>query len=210
MSGIGEEVIKHELNVDPKVRPVKQKKKKFSTEKYEAITEEVDRLLAVGFIKESHYPEWQSNVVLVKKSNGKWRMCVEFTDLNKSCLKDSFPLPRIDLIVDATTKHKMLRFMDVYSGYNQIKMKKADQEKTASINDRGLYCYKVIHFGLKNAGATYQRLVNKMFKDQIGRSMEAYVNDLLVKSREFDQHIENLREVFQILRQYQMKLNPTK
>ena len=97
-------------------------------------------------------------------------MCVDFTDLNKACPKDSFPLPRIDQLVDSTAGHKLLTFMDTFSGYNQIKMAKEDQEKTAFITSQGLYFYKVMPFGLKNAGATYQRLVNKMFGQQIGRT----------------------------------------
>ena len=101
-------------------------------------------------------------LVLVK-ANGKWRICVDFTDLNKACLKDSFPLPRIDQLVDSPAGHKLLTFMDAFSGYNQIKMAEEDQEKTAFITSQGLYCYKVMPFGLKNAGATYQRMVNKMF-----------------------------------------------
>ncbi|XP_042964601.1 uncharacterized protein LOC122298813 [Carya illinoinensis] len=109
--------------------------------------------------KEAHYPEWLSDVFMVKKAKGKWRMCVDFTDLNKACPKDSFPLPRIDIIVDATAGHHMLSFMDVYSGYNQIQMHIADKEKTSFVTDRGLYCYQVMPFRLKNAGATYQRLV---------------------------------------------------
>ena len=102
-----------------------------------------------------YYPEWLANVVLVKKANGKWRMCVDFTDLNKVCPKDSFPLPRIDQLMDSTAGHKLLTFIDAFSGYNQIKMAKEDQEKTAFITSQGLYCYKVMPFGLKNAGATY-------------------------------------------------------
>ncbi|KAF5480170.1 hypothetical protein F2P56_000936 [Juglans regia] len=116
----------------------------------------------------------------------------------------------IDLIVDAIAGHKMLSFMDAYSGYIQIKMKEADQEKTTFITDRGLYCYKVMSLGLKIAPATYQRLVKKIFKDQIGRNMEVFVDDLLVKSRELYQHVEDLKEAFQVFRWYQMKLNPTK
>jgi hypothetical protein len=104
-----------------------------------------------------------ANVVLVKKTTGKWRMCVDFTDLNKAFPKDSFLLPRIDLLVDSTSGHELLTFMDAFSGYNQIHMNEIDQEKTSFITDRGLYCYKMMSFGLKNAGATYQRLVNKMF-----------------------------------------------
>lgn len=119
--------------------------------------EEVDQLLAAKFIKETQYPEWLLNVVLVKKSNRKWHMSVNFMDLNKFCPKDSFPLPRIDLIFDATAGHKVLTFMDKYSGYNQIRMNQTDKEKTPFITDRGLYYYKVIPFDLKNARAMYQR-----------------------------------------------------
>ena len=100
--------------------------------------------------------------------------------------------------------------MDAFSGYNQIKMVKEDQEKTAFITSQGLYCYKVMPFGLKNAGATYQRLVNKMFRKQIGRNMEVYVDDMLVKSKEELTHLDDLKETFAMLRQYQMKLNPSK
>ena len=99
-----------------------------------------------GFIREVYYPEWLTNIVLVKKANGKWRICVDFTDLNKACPKDSFPLPRIDQLVDSTAGHKLLTFMDAFSGYNQIKMAKEDQEKTAFITSQGLYCYKVMPF----------------------------------------------------------------
>jgi hypothetical protein len=108
-------------------------------------TEEVEKLMKIGFIREADYPEWLANVVLVKKSKGKWMMCVDFTDLNKACPKDSFPLPWIDLIVDSTSGHQLLSFMDALSGYDQIHMDEPD---------RGLYCYKMMPFGLKNAGAT--------------------------------------------------------
>ena len=131
-------------------------------------------------------------------------------NLNKTCPKDSFPLPRIDQLVDSTAGHKLLTFMDAFSGYNQIKMDEEDQEKTAFITSQGLYCYKVMPFGLKNAGATYQRLVNQMFNKQIGRNMEVYVNDMLVKSKEELAHLDDLKETFTNLKQYQMKLNPSK
>ena len=137
-------------------------------------------------------------------------MCVDFMNLNRACPKDSFPLLRIDQLVDSTTGHKLLTFMDVFSGYNQIKMAEEDQEKTAFITSQGLYCYKVMPFGLKNAGATYQRLVNKMFSKQIGRNMEVYIDDMLVKSKEDLTHLNDLKEMFATLKQYQMKLNPGK
>ena len=146
----------------------------------------------------------------MKKANGKWRMCVDFMDLNKACPKDSFPLPRINQLVDSTAGHKLLTFVDAFSGYNQIKMAEEDQEKTAFITSQGLYCYKVMPFGLKNVGATYQRLVNKMFNKQIDRNMEVYVDDMLVKSKEELAHLDDLRETFATLKQYQMKLNPGK
>ena len=107
------------------------------------------------FIWEVYYLEWLANMVMVKKENGKWRMCVDFTDLNKACPKDNYPLPRIDKLVDSTIGHQLLSFMDSFSRYNQIKMDEADQEKTSFITSQGLFCYKVMHFGLKNAGATY-------------------------------------------------------
>ena len=100
---------------------------------------------------------------MVKKANGKWRMCVDFTDFNKAFPKDSYPLPRIDTLIDSTTRNQLLIFMDAFLGYNQIKMEEADQEKTSFVTSQGLFCYKVMSFGLKNAGATYQRLMNKMF-----------------------------------------------
>ncbi|KAK0589760.1 hypothetical protein LWI29_018171 [Acer saccharum] len=137
-------------------------------------------------------------------------MCVDFTDLNKACPKDSFPLPRIDQLVDATAGHETLSFMDAYSGYNQIKIHKPDEEKIAFTTDQGLYCYTVMPFGLKNAGATYQRLVNKMFARQIGRNMEVYVDDMLTKSITADRHTDDLRETFDVLVRYGMKLNPAK
>ena len=122
--------------------------------------DEMSKLLAANFIREVHYPEWLANVVMVKKANRKWRMCVDFTDLNQACPKDSFPLPRIDQLIDLTAEHKLLTFMDAFSGYNQILMAEEDQLKTAFVTSQGLYYYRVMPFGLKNAGATYQRLVN--------------------------------------------------
>ena len=119
---------------------------------------------------------------MVKKANGKWRMCVNFTNLNKACPKDSYPLPRIDQLVDLIASHRLLSFMGAFLGCNQINMDEADQEKTSFITSQGLFCYKVMRFGLKNAGETYQRLVNHMFRPQIRWNIEVYVDDMLVKS----------------------------
>ena len=156
--------------------------------------------MSAGFIREVYYPDMLANVVLVKKANGKWRICVDFTDLNKAYSKDSFPLPRIDQLVDSTVGHKLLTFMNAFSRYNQIKVAEEDQEKTAFIISQGLYCYKIMPFGLKNANATYQRLVNKMFNKQIGRNIEVYVDDMLVKSKEELTHLDDLKKTFTTLR----------
>ncbi|KAL2232806.1 UNVERIFIED_CONTAM: Retrovirus-related Pol polyprotein from transposon [Sesamum indicum] len=154
-TGINPEVIVHRLNVDPAVRPVQQKKRSFGNDKNEIIRQEVDNLLKVGYVSEVQYTDWLSNVVLVPKSLGKWPMCVDFTDLNKVCLKDPYPLPRIDVMVDLTTGFEMFSMMDAYHGYHQIYMAKEDRDKTSFITDKGIYCYNMMPFGLKNAGATF-------------------------------------------------------
>ena len=137
-------------------------------------------------------------------------MCVDFTDLNKACLKDSFPLPRINQLVDLTAGHKLLSFMDAFSRYNQILMDEDDQEKTLFVTSQGLYCYNIMPFGLENAGATYQRLVNRMFSHQIGRNVEVFVDDMLVKRKDEANHLEDLKETFSTLCKYNMKLNLAK
>ena len=110
-------------------------------------------------------------------------MCVDYTDLNKACPKDSYPLPKIDSLVDSTATHALMSFMDAYSGFHQIPLWKKDQEKTAFVTDQGLFCYIVILFGLKNAPATFQRMINTVFINQIGRNVEAYIDDMIVKSK---------------------------
>ena len=129
---------------------------------------------------------------MVKKANDKWRMYVDFTNLNKACPKDIYPSPCIDRLVDSTVGHKLLNFMDTFLSYNQIRMDEADQEKTSFITSQCLFCYKVMPFGLKNAGARYQRLVNHIFRLQIGRNVEVYVDDMLVKSLDDEKHLDDL------------------
>ena len=158
MSGIDPSVITHRLNECPSFKLVRQKKRVFAPKRDNAIKDEVQKLMAAKFIREVYYPDWLANIVMVKKANGKWRMCVDFTDLNKACSKDSYPLARIDQLVDSTAGHKLLSFMDAFSGYNQIRMDEVDQEKTSFVTSQDLFCYEVMPFGLKNARATYQRL----------------------------------------------------
>ena len=155
MPGINPSVIVHRLNVNSASSPIRQKKRVFAQERDKAIAEEVRKLLEVDFIREVYYPDWLANVVMVKKANGKWRMCVDFMDLNRACPKDSYPLPRIDTLVDSMDRHELLSFMDAFSGYNQIKMNEGDQERTSFVTSQRLFCYKVMPFRLKNAGAMY-------------------------------------------------------
>uniref|UniRef100_A0A2N9J4D3 Uncharacterized protein n=1 Tax=Fagus sylvatica TaxID=28930 RepID=A0A2N9J4D3_FAGSY len=208
MPSINPSTICHRLNVDSSIRPIKQKRRVFAPDRNQAISDEVEKFLTVGFIREAYYPDWLANVVIVKKPNGKWRMCVDFMDLNKTCPKDRFPLPRIDQFVDSTAGHRLLTFMDAFSGYNHIMMDEGDQEKTSFITSKGPFCYRVMPFRLENTGATYQRLMNKMFHNQIKRNVEVYIDDMLVKTKDEANHLEDLEETFKTLCQYRMKLNP--
>ena len=133
MGGVDPVVITHRLNVNPFFKSVKQKRRSFALKRQKEINEEVGKLLQAKVIREVEYLEWLANVILVKKANGKWWICIDFTDINRACPKDSFPLPRIDLIIDATAGHELLSFMDSFSGYNQISMDPNDQEKTSFV-----------------------------------------------------------------------------
>ena len=125
-----------------------------------------------GAIKEVFYPEWLANTVVIKKKNGKWRVCVDFMDLNKACPNDPFPMPRIDRLVDSTVEHSRMSFLDAFQGYHQIPLAVEDQEKMAFVTPVENYHYKVMPFGLKNAGSTYQRMMTRMFEQQMGKSIE--------------------------------------
>ncbi|XP_073020195.1 uncharacterized protein [Primulina eburnea] len=208
--GVSPHVAEHRLNIIPGSRVVKQRKRHFGPEKDKVIAGHVEELLKAGQIREVQFPTWLSNVVLVPKSAGKWLMCVDFRDLNKACPKDCYPLPRIDQLVDSTSGYELLFFMDAYQGYHQIPLAREDQEKVSFITSGGTFCYVVMPFGLKNAGATYQRLMDRIFAKQAGRNIEVYVEDILVKSRAYPDFIPDLEETFSTLREYGVKLNPAK
>jgi hypothetical protein len=171
---------------------------------------ELRKLLEAGFIKEVFHPTWLANPVLVKKKNGKWRMCVDYTSLNKACPKVPFPLPQIDQIVDSTAGCELLCFLDAYFGYHQIKMKESDLLASSFITPFGMFCYVMMPFGLRNAGATYQRCMQHVFEDHIGRTIEDYVDDIVVKTRKADDLVSDLRMAFDCLRANRVKLNPEK
>ncbi|GAU42817.1 hypothetical protein TSUD_288450 [Trifolium subterraneum] len=210
MPGIDPEVACHQLTIDHRASAVVQRRRKQSPEKAEVARKAVKDLLEANFIAEAQYTTWLSNVVLVKKSNGKWRMCVDYTDLNRACPKDAYPLPNIDKLVDNSSGFKLLSFMDAYSGYNQIKMAEIDKKKTAFMTENGNYYYNVTPFGLKNAGATYQRMMNKVFHNEIGDMLEVYMDDMIVKSEEEIDHTAHLKRVFDQARKFNMRFNPEK
>jgi len=166
--------------------------------------------MAAQFIREINYSTWLSNVIIVKKQNKKLRMCTNYIDLNRACPKNAYPLSNMNHLVDGANRHKMLSFLDAYSSNNKIKMDLGDEEKKIFITEFANFCYKVMPFGLKNAGVTYQRLMDKVFKSHLGQNLEVYVDDMVVKYDNLATPITDLKEVFGQLRRYNMRLNTKK
>jgi hypothetical protein len=210
MPGIPREVIEHHLKINPDARPVSQKPCRQSIERQDFIRKEVQKLLDVGFIEVVHHPVWLANLVIVPKENGKLRMCINYTSLNKACPKDPYPLPRIDQIVDSTSGCDLLSFLDAYSGFHQIQMSREDRKHTAFVTVDGLYCYVVMPYGLKNALPTFVRAMSKTFGDLIRDKVEVYVDDIVVKTKRGSTLVEDLTLVFDKLLATHTKLNPDK
>uniref|UniRef100_A0A2N9FPQ4 Uncharacterized protein n=1 Tax=Fagus sylvatica TaxID=28930 RepID=A0A2N9FPQ4_FAGSY len=181
VSGVSPDLACHALNIGLEHKPIAQKCRKLALERATIVLEEVEHLLASGTIQEVQYPVWLSNTVVVKKKNGKWRVCIDFTDLNKACPKDPFSLPRIDQLVDSASGHARLSFLDAFQGYHQILMR-----------------------------TTYQKMVSKMFEHLIGKTVEVYIDDMLIKSLREEDHVANLLQVFDILRGSRLRLNASK
>ena len=182
----------HKLNVASSARPVSQRVRCSHPDRHQIIQAEVNNLLKVGLIREVKFSEWLANVVVVLKKGGKWRVCVDYTDLNDACPKNNFHLPGIDQIVNASMGQGMLCFLDAFSRSHHIPMHPPDAEKRSFITPNRLFCYNVMPFGLKNAEATYQRLVTKMFRLLIGKTMEVYIDNMLLKSKECRDHTTHL------------------
>ena len=210
MLGIDPRLVAHSLNVEPGTKPVVQPMRTFHTEMEAQVTQEVKKLLAAGFIKPIQHPRWLSNIVPIKKRNGQIRCCVDFRNLNKACPKDEFPLPNMDLLIDSAASHAMFSFMDGFSGYNQIRMSTKDVEKTVFRTPIDNFYYTIMPFDLKNANATYQRTMTAMFHDMIHQEIEDYMDDIVVKSKKREDHLETLRKVFERCRLYKLKMNPLK
>src|SRR4051812_21925568 len=211
MPGIPREFAEHALLIKQNTKPVKQALRRFSEPKRRAIGEEVNRLLDAQFIRETKKATWIANPVLVpKKDTDLLWMCVDYGPVNKHCPKDHFPLPRIDQIIDLTAGCDLLSFLDSNSGYNHIRMKEEYEEHTSFITPYDVFCYRTMPFGLKNAGATYQRMMQAFLKEQIGRNVEVYVDDIVIKTYSANTLLDDLRETFAALNKYRIKLNPKK
>lgn len=153
-------------------------------------------------LRESQYHTWVANPVLVKKSGESWLLCVDFKYINKACPKDCYLLPEIDWKVKSLWGFRLKCFLDAYKGYHQIQMARENEEKTVFYAGGSIYCYTKMPFDLKNAGATYQMVVDKVFQKQIGRNLEVYVDDMVIKIR--------IEETFRTFKLIKMKLNPKK
>jgi hypothetical protein len=167
LQGVDRDIIEHTLEIDEKIVPKKQKLRKMSEEKVKAEEAEVQRLQDAKVIREVKYPVWLANTVLVKNKNGKWRMCVDFTDLNKTCKKDDFLLERVDKIVDDVANSEMLSLLDMFSGHHQIRVRREDEEKTCFITPFGTFCFVRMPEGLKNAGCTFSRMIAIVLHPQL-------------------------------------------
>jgi hypothetical protein len=209
MPEISREVIEHKLDIDPSYKPIKQKERRYTLERHETIQHEVNKLLEAGFIRPVDYPSWLVNSILVEKLDGSCRMCIDYTSLNKACLKDEYPLSLIFQIVDSTTYCELLSILDAYSIDYQISLA-IDDKKIVFINPFGIFCYTKMVFGLKNRGATYQKCIQIITEPQIGRNVETYVDDVLVKSKKHEDLLDGLKETFNNLHKYKMVLNPKK
>jgi hypothetical protein len=210
LQGINKDIIEHTLETDEKIVPKKLKLRKMSKEKAKAVEAEVQRLQDAKVIREVKYPVWLANTMPVKKKNGKWRMCVDFTDLNKACKKDDFPLERVDKIVDDAANSEMLSLVDMFSGYHQIRVRREHEEKTSFITPFGTFYFVRMPKGLKNAGCTFSRMIAIVHHPQLRRNILEYVDDIVVKSVQRKDHISDLAETFVNLRAANLRLNHEK
>nr|GFA91712.1 reverse transcriptase domain-containing protein [Tanacetum cinerariifolium] len=199
MTGVPRHIAEHRLNVREGYSSIRQKKRGQAADRNQAIQEEVVKLVKAGIMREVHYHDLLSSLVMVEKHDGSWRMCVDFKDLNKARPKDGYLLPEIDWKVESLCGFPFNCFLDAYKGYHQIQMATDDEEKTTFITSQGIFCYTKMPFGIRNARATYQRLVDKAFYKQIGRNLEVYVDDLVIKSCTKDEIVRDIEETFKTL-----------
>ncbi|GKB14828.1 reverse transcriptase domain-containing protein [Tanacetum coccineum] len=207
MTGIPRSIVEHELKTYPHIESIVQRKWSIAPDRRKVVKEEVEEWLKARIVRNVRYLTWVAYPILVKKPDNSWRMCIEFKDLNKACSKDLYPLPEIDWKIESLMGFKYKCFLDGYKGYHQIQMAKKDEEKTAFHTDEGAFCYTKMPFRLKNSGATYQRLVDTIFEGQMGRNLEAYVDDMVIKSKTEPEMIKDIEETLLTLKKVNMKLN---
>jgi hypothetical protein len=208
MPGLDRSIVEHRLPIKPGFRPYKQPPQKmYKDEVLADVKKEVERLIEANFIRPCRYAEWVSNIVPVYNKNRKVRVCIDFRDLNRATPMDGYPMPVADLLVDAAARHKVISFMDGNVGYNQIFMAVEDVAKTAfrCPGHIGLFEWIVMTFGLKNAGATYQRAMNYIFHELIGKIVEIYIDDVVIKSLNHESHLDDVRKTLECT-----KMNPNK
>jgi hypothetical protein len=213
MPGLDRSIVEHRLPIKPGFKPYKQPPRKiYKDEVLANVKKEVERLINANFIRPCRYAEWISNIVPVYKKNWKMRVCIDFGDLNRATPMDGYPMPVADLLVDAAAGHKIISFMDGNAGYNQIFMAIEDISKTAfrCLGHIGLFEWIVITFGLKNAGATYQRAMNYIFHEFIVKIVEIYIDDVVIKSLNHDSHLEGVKRTLESTRKHGLKMNSNK
>ena len=212
MPGLDRSIVEHRLPLKKGFRPFQQRARQMKAEVLEEVKKEIEKMLEAGFIRPCRYAEWISSIVPVEKKDGRWRVCVDFRDLNRATPKDEYPMPVAETLINAAAGHKILSFMDGNAGYNQIFMAPEDIHKTAfrAPGAVGLFEYIVMTFGLKNAGATYQRAMNYIFHDLIGKLVEIYIDDVVVKSTSIEGHLEDLRQILERTRRFGLRMNPKK
>jgi hypothetical protein len=209
MPGLDRSIVEHRLPLKKGFRPFQQWACQIRTEVLDEVKKEIEKMLEAGFIRPGKYAEWISSIVPVQKKDGRWWVCVEFRDLNRATPKDEYPMLVAETLINAATGNKILSYMDGNAGYNQIFMDPEDIHKTAFRvpGAMGLFEYMVMTFGLKNAGATYQRAMNYIYHDLISKLVEIYIDDVVVKSTSTAGHLEDLRQVFEWTRRFRLKMN---
>ncbi|KAI5335080.1 hypothetical protein L3X38_025213 [Prunus dulcis] len=213
MPGLDRQLVEHKLPIKDGYLPVKQARRRMSMDTELKVKEEIERLLKAGFIRPAIYADWLANIVpVLKRKTGAVRICVDYRNLNEASPKDEYPMPMADMLIDGAAHNQMLSFMDGNAGYNQIMMAEQDIHKTAFMcpGHISAFEYTVMPFGLRNAGATYQRAMNSIFHDMIGHSLEVYIDDVVIKSPEEGNHVSSLRKAFLRMRQHKLKMNPKK
>ncbi|GJW53790.1 reverse transcriptase domain-containing protein [Tanacetum coccineum] len=188
---------KHKLNECSHIKPIKHNKRGLGPDRNMAACKEIEELMKARILQKVKHQTWVANPVMVKKSDGGWRMCVDFTDINKACPKDCYPLPDIDWKIESLLGFCLKCFLDAYKGYHQIQRAEEDEDKTTFYAGEGVFCYKKMSFCLKNAGATYQRLVDKVFSHQIRRNLETYIDDMVIKSTSEEEMLKDIQETFE-------------